>query len=272
MLQAISYASCRTSEQAVKVKVLGCSGAELPGYNPPAFLIDGKLLLDAGTIGSSLRERLQWEIRDILITHAHLDHIKAIPFLADNIIIKQKRHSVTIFGTRATLADLRSHLLNDRLWPDFTRIAASVNPVLRLKNIREGVTFRVDGYSVTAYAVNHTVPAVGYIISDKSGRTLLYTGDTGPTSRIWRSAGNVDAAIVEVSFPNAMEDLARTTGHLTPDLLVSELAKMKAVPPKVYVTHPKPQYIHRIRKEISAIRRRSGMDIKILKDGESYRV
>ncbi|NJD55087.1 MAG: 3',5'-cyclic-nucleotide phosphodiesterase, partial [Nitrospirae bacterium] len=205
MLPTISYAFCRTSERALKVKVLGCSGAELPGYNPPAFLIDGKVLLDAGTIGSSLRETLQWEIRDILITHAHLDHIKAIPFLADNIIIKNKHHSVTVFGTKSTLDDLRSHLLNDRLWPDFTRIAASVHPVLRLKNIREGAPFRVNGYSVTAYAVNHTVPAVGYVISDERGRTLLYTGDTGPTGKIWRSAGHVHAAIVEVSFPNAME-------------------------------------------------------------------
>ena len=257
----------------VKVKVLGCSGAELPGYNPPAFLIDGTILLDAGTIGASLKERFQWEIRDILISHAHLDHIKAIPFLADNIIIKQKHHSVTVFGTSSTLADLRKHLLNDRLWPDFTRISASINPVLRLKNIQDGKPFRVHGYSVTAYAVSHTVPAVGYIIRDeKTGRTLLYTGDTGPTERIWRHAADVHAAIIEVSFPNGMEKLAQMTGHLTPDLLKAELEKMKRIPATVYVPHPKPQYIHRIRREISAIRKRSGMDIKILKDGESYRV
>ena len=134
----------------MKVKVLGSSGAELPGYNSPAFLIDGTVLLDAGTIGASLKEGAQWEIRDILISHAHLDHIKAIPFLADNIIIKHKRHSVTVFGTSSTLADLRRHLLNDRLWPDFTRISASINPVLRLKNVRDGKPFRVNGYSVTA--------------------------------------------------------------------------------------------------------------------------
>ncbi|HYQ48728.1 MAG TPA: hypothetical protein VEP69_06645, partial [Thermodesulfovibrionales bacterium] len=92
------------------------------------------------------------------------------------------------------------------------------------------------------------------------------------TRKIWRSAGTVHAAIIEVSFPNAMEDLARTTGHLTPALLLAELAKMKTVPPKVYITHPKPQYIRQIRKEIATIRKQRGIAIKILKDGESYRV
>lgn len=257
----------------MKVKVLGSSGAELPGYNSPAFLIDGMVLLDAGTIGASLKEGAQWEIRDILISHAHLDHIKAIPFLADNIIIKRKRHSVTVFGTTSTLADLRRHLLNDRLWPDFTRISASIKPVLRLKSIQDGKPFRVNGYSVTAYAVNHTVPAVGYIIrEDKSGRALLYTGDTGPTERIWRHAADVHAAIIEVSFPNDMKKLARMTGHMTPDLLEAELEKMQRTPAKMYVTHPKPQYIRQIRKEIAAMRKKTGVAIEILKDGETYKV
>ena len=105
----------------MKVKVLGSSGAELPGYNSPAFLVDGKVLLDAGTIGAALSESKQWEVRDILITHSHLDHIKAIPFLADNIIISQRKHSVTLYGTKETLKTLRNNLLNDKLWPDFTK-------------------------------------------------------------------------------------------------------------------------------------------------------
>ncbi len=40
----------------MRLKVLGSSGAEFPGHFPPAFLIDGKLLLDGGTIGSCLSE------------------------------------------------------------------------------------------------------------------------------------------------------------------------------------------------------------------------
>ncbi|HDZ87057.1 MAG TPA: MBL fold metallo-hydrolase, partial [Nitrospirae bacterium] len=63
----------------MKIKALGASGSEMPGYNLPAFLIDDELLLDAGTIGLSLSYNRQLRIKDILVTHSHLDHIKGIP-------------------------------------------------------------------------------------------------------------------------------------------------------------------------------------------------
>jgi ribonuclease BN (tRNA processing enzyme) len=253
----------------MKLRVLGSSGAEFPGHNPTAFLIDRKLLLDGGTIGAQLNESEQWAIKDILITHSHLDHIKGIPFLADNIIIKNKGHSITLFGIRETLTALRENLLNDKLWPDFTKISAAIDPVVKLRNIIAGRTFRINDYTIRACRVNHTVPAVGYIIKDGSGKVLLYTGDTGPTDEIWHMAPSPDAVIVEVSFPNAMGTLARKTGHLTARLLAAELRKIKDFQGRVFVTHPKPQYISRIRKEIRGI---TGGGIEMLKDGRVYQI
>jgi len=253
----------------MKLRVLGSSGAEFPGYNPTAFLIDRKLLLDGGTIGARLNESEQWDIKDILITHSHLDHIKGIPFLADNIIIKNKRHSITLFGIRETLTALRENLLNDKLWPDFTKISAAIDPVIKLRNIVAGRTFRIKDYTIKACRVHHTVPAVGYIIKDRAGKILLYTGDTGPTDEIWHKVPGPDAVIVEVSFPNAMEPLAKRTGHLTARLLATELRKMKDFQGRVFVTHPKPQYISRIRKEIREI---TGGGVEMLKDGRVYEI
>ncbi|MBI5101938.1 MAG: 3',5'-cyclic-nucleotide phosphodiesterase [Nitrospirae bacterium] len=251
------------------LKVLGSAGAEFPGYNPPAFLIDGSLLLDAGTIGSKLTSHQQLKIKDILVTHSHLDHVKGIPFLADNMIINNGDSTITIYGIRETLGSLRKNVLNGRIWPDFTKISAAIEPVLKLKNISPGKRFKVENYSIIAYRVNHTVPAVGYIVRDPKGSTLLYTGDTGPTSSIWKSNDRIDTAIIEVSFPNAMEALALKTGHMTPALLVEELGKMKIMPGKILITHPKPQYIGQISKEIKQIREAS---IEMLQDGRTYRI
>ncbi|MBI5639013.1 MAG: 3',5'-cyclic-nucleotide phosphodiesterase [Nitrospirae bacterium] len=251
------------------LRVLGSSGAEFPGYNPPAFLIDGNMLLDAGTIGSRLTEEEQWKIRNIFITHSHLDHIKGIPFLADNIVLKNQRHSVTVYGIKETLLSLRENLLNDKIWPDFTRISAAIEPVIKLRNIAEGKSVTIGDYRIRACRVNHTVPAVGYIIRDKKDRVLLYTGDTGPTDAIWKASSHMDAVIVEVSFPNSMEGLARKTGHLTAGLLLKELDKIKNVPEKIYITHPKPQYLEQIKKEIKKLGRRN---IEMLKDGKVYEI
>jgi len=72
----------------LKIKVLGSAGSEVPGHNCPAFLIDGKILLDGGTIALSLNIREEHSLGWILLTHAHLDHIKGIPFLLDNLVTR----------------------------------------------------------------------------------------------------------------------------------------------------------------------------------------
>lgn len=248
----------------MKIEVLGSSGAQFPGSNLPAFLIDGSILLDAGTIGIALNEDAQWKIRYILLTHAHLDHIIGIPFLLDNIIIKNKRHHVKVISIPGVLRAIKTNLFNNKVWPDFTKIPSPENPVLILEGIRYGRPFKIDSYRITPLKVNHSIPAVGYII-EKGGKRLLYTGDTGPTSEIWEEAkkGYLDAIIIEVSLPNRMVKNAINIGHLTPGLLAEELRKMAILPRKIFLTHTKPQYLKEIKEEIAKLRIN---DIEMLSD------
>jgi len=253
----------------VKLKVIGSSGGESPGHNLSAFLIDDKMLLDAGTIGAILNEPSQWRIRTILITHAHLDHIKGIPFLADNLVIKNKAHSVTVISMQSVLTALKRNLLNNRIWPDFTIISAASRPVLLLKALSPGKPLKIHGYTITAYKVNHSVPAVGYIVEDPEGKRLLYSGDTGPTEVLWKAAQHISCAIIEVSFPNNMKQMAMKTGHLTPELLLREVRKMGCPPKKIFITHPKPLYLRQIRREIKSLPLKH---LTFLKDGKIYTI
>ncbi|HEY3307379.1 MAG TPA: 3',5'-cyclic-nucleotide phosphodiesterase [Desulfuromonadaceae bacterium] len=250
----------------MRLRVLGSAGAEFPDFRPPAFLVDDHLLLDAGTTGSVLTEKEQWKIHNILITHSHLDHIRGIPVLADNIIIKNIHHTVKVFSTIDVISALKNHLFNNIIWPDFTRLPDDENPVLNFETILTNQEFKVGGYSVKAVSVNHTVPAVGYILA-KEGKTLAYTGDTGPTVEFWNHVSDVDALIIEVSFPNSMESLALLTKHLTCSLLIAELEKIKVLPKRILITHPKPQYYEIIKNEIKSL----GMQqIELLHDGAIY--
>lgn len=250
----------------MELRILGSAGAEFPDFKPPAFLIDGKLLLDAGTIGSVLSEEEQWNIHNIFITHSHLDHIRSIPALADNIIIKNLNHTVTLHCADEVISALRDHMFNNIIWPDFTKIPSADDPVIAYSVIVPYQDYSVEGYTVQAIPVSHTVPAVGYRVTS-GGRTLVYTGDTGPTEQIWKFCSGVDALIVEVSFPNEMESLALLTKHLTSALLLKELAKIEQQPRRILVTHPKPQYYDIIRREIEALQ----IDgIELLHDGAVY--
>lgn len=236
----------------MKLTVFGCSGAEMPGYRPPGFLIDESWMLDAGTVTSVLDEDAQKRIRNIFVTHAHLDHVRSIPALADNLILGERTGVVRLYGIRPVLDTMRHHLMNDDLWPDFTRIPSVGEPVMSYVEMEEDLWMDVDGIRIKAVPVSHSVAAAGCVL-EKDGRVILYTGDTGPTMDIWNSVQRVHAALIEVSFPDRMEEMAIKTGHLTPSLLALELQKMADTPEQILVTHMKPQYRDELMGELISL-------------------
>jgi cAMP phosphodiesterase len=255
----------------MNIRVLGCSGAEFPGNNLPAFLLDGKILFDAGSLTKVLNEREQFGIKHIFITHAHLDHIVGIPFLADNIIMKKRTHNVNVLSIPPVIKTIKKNLFNSSVWPDFTVIPDPCNAVLFLVEIHDGRPQNVDGYTITPYRVNHSVPAVGYLVEDSSMKRFFYTGDTGPTGKTWRKIGNrqLDCMIIEVSFPNRMREMALMTGHLTPKMLEEELLQLEHMPKRIYITHPKPQHFTIIKRELQRLKIRN---MRLLREGEVLRV
>ena len=119
----------------LRIKVLGAAGSEVPGHNCPALLVDGTILLDAGTIAPSLNITEEQGLRWVFLTHVHFDHIKGMPFLLDNLVTRGGGSTVTVLGARDVLADLRRNIFNGRIWPDFSKIPTRRRPALRYRPI-----------------------------------------------------------------------------------------------------------------------------------------
>jgi cAMP phosphodiesterase len=255
----------------MKIRVIGCSGAELPGHKTPSFLLNEELIFDAGSFTGVLDEKAQMKIKHIFITHAHLDHIASIPFLADNIIVSEKQNKVSLYSIPPVLRMIKQHLFNSAMWPDFTILPKPDDAILNLVKLSVGKSIRVNSYTITPYEVNHTVSAVGYLVQDEKSRRFFYTGDTGPSARTWEKLGNkkLNCLIIDVSFPNALSRMALRSGHLTPELLVKELAKMQQKPEQICITHLKPQYFKLIKDELKELGIRN---LRILKDGDTIRI
>lgn len=251
------------------MRVLGCFGGELPGFRHCCLAIDKKLLLDAGAVTAVLSLAEQRKLLYILVTHTHLDHIKDIPFLAANLIKEGGQRPIQIISTSQIIESIKTHLFNDALWPDFSVLPTAELPVLKFVSVAPEREVNIDSYTVRAIPVNHPVPAVGYLI--KKGKTaLLYTGDTGPTELIWREINQrpeLKALLIETSFPNKLSSVAQSSGHLTPRLLQEELKKLNRSDIQILLTHMKPQYLTRLRKEIKQI---SYPRISLLRQGEYY--
>ncbi len=255
----------------MKIKVLGCSGAEVPGNRPPSFLLDNKILFDTGSLTNALDIKGQLKIEHIFITHSHLDHIMGIPFLADNLIFGQKWHKVNVVSIPPVIKSIKKSLLDGSIWPDFTAIPTTHQSILTLKVLKFGQSVKIGGYTITSYQVNHSVPATGYLVEDQRRRRFFYTGDTGPSDATWEKLGGkqIHCLIIETSFPNRMEEIAIRTGHLTPRLLKKEILKMKQMPERIYITHQKPRYSKAIKIELQKLNLKN---LKLLRDGQTVEV
>jgi cAMP phosphodiesterase len=254
----------------MKVKILGCSGSEAIGHMPPGFLVNDTVMLDAGTITAALSIEAQSRITDVFISHPHLDHLKSILFLADNIIGRTKK-PVNIRAIPEVIDAIRKHLMNNVIWPDFTRIPNAKNPVLAYAPMQLGKAVNVaGGLRVKAIPMTHPVPAVGFIVSDGAS-SFVYSADTGPNEGLWkeaRKAKNLRGIIVDTSFPNSLDLIANLSGHFTPAQLDRDLTTAKVEKPvPVYIYHIKPVHKQRVIRELAALGRKN---VKVLQEGRTY--
>ena len=67
----------------MKVRVLGCSGSIVKDGRTTSFLLDQDVLVDAGTGVGDLTLEEMTGIDHVLLTHSHLDHVAALPLMAD---------------------------------------------------------------------------------------------------------------------------------------------------------------------------------------------
>ena len=237
----------------MKLQVLGGDGGVAPGFQTTSFLIGKNILIDAGSCATSLQLKEQQKIDHIFISHTHLDHIKDICFLADNVFTHRKK-PIEIISTAPILAILRDHLFNNKIWPDFTKISNGTCNILSYRVIDDSLF--VDGLEIQIYPVHHPVPAVGFIIRDKGKNSIVITGDTGPTQLLWDMANkekHLKAIFTEIAFPNRLQRVAELAGHFSPKMFIEELNKIKKdVPLLIY--HLKPEYIKELKKEIKALK------------------
>jgi ribonuclease BN (tRNA processing enzyme) len=245
----------------VKIKVLGSFGSEGLGQRPSAFLVDDRVLVDAGTVGGALSVPEQIEIQFALISHAHLDHTAGLAFLTDTLAMVAADRRVTACSIAPVI---------DALWPNFTNIPSAAQSVLGFRTLPEEAESRVGELWVTPVLVEHTVPTTGFVIHD--GETgFVFSGDTGPTKRIWqiaREMRGLKALIVETAFPNRLAPLAKASGHLTPEMLGQEIAKMPPELP-IWVYHIKPQLYQETAEELAKI---DPSRIHILEQGKTYTI
>ncbi len=249
----------------MQIRVVGCDGGIAPGSLTTCFQIDESLLIDAGSVCAGLAIHEQRQVRDIVISHAHMDHIRDLGFLADNMLGDTER--INIHALPEVNRTLREHFFNNAIWPDFTRIPSPQNPFYILHDIQPEKPYVFGDVTVLPVRVDHTVPSTGFILEDSTGSVVM-SGDTGPTERIWEICSgfsDIKTFLVELAFPNTHQSIANLARHFTPATLKDELAKFQINNIPIALYHLKPRHAPKIHAEIQAMRNAS---LRFLQNGE----
>ena len=251
----------------MQLRVVGCHGGETPKHRTCAFLLDDRLAIDAGSLTSELDLPLQCQLEAVLVSHSHLDHVRDLATIADNRA-QIGCKPLQIVGTTPTIDVLKKHFFNDLLWPDFSVIPSKKEPTIVYTVLKPETRTVIAGFGVRAIAVSHTIDTSAFIV-DRDGVAVAYSGDTGPTDRLWEALNetkDLRALLMEVSFPNEMQKLATLSGHHTPQTLVKDLqkyARPRDLPTLLY--HIKPAFQAEVERQCAKLR---GVELTVLTLGE----
>jgi len=250
----------------MNIRVLGAFGSEGPGQRPSAFLVNDRTLVDAGSVASGLCVSEQLSIDAVLLTHAHLDHVVGAAFLAETFATSGAGRAVTIAALPPVIESVRTGIFNNVIWPDFSAIPREA-PALTYRGLLPDQDYQFGALRVMAIPVDHTVPTSGFIVHDGTSG-FVYSGDTGPTESLWKTArmvGGIRAVLVECAFPNRMRELATISRHMTPERLQRERDKMPPDVP-IFVYHVKPAFASEIADELAKL----GGDISVVAQDKTY--
>ncbi|MFN2497209.1 MAG: MBL fold metallo-hydrolase [Pseudonocardiaceae bacterium] len=188
--------------------VLGCSGS-VPGPQSPAsgYLLqagDITVVLDLGngTFGALQRYVDPFDLDALILSHLHPDHCADVSALT----VYRRYHP-----SRPDPRQLVVHgpsALADRLVAAYATSAAE-RAVTGLSDVYDFRplygSIRIGGLQVQAAQVDHPCEAYAVRVSE-AGRTLVYSGDTGPCRSLVELATGADVLLAEASWPDRADN------------------------------------------------------------------
>jgi len=200
----------------MRITLLGSAATVAGRNNDSIYLLvqgaAGDYLIDCGGSPSHKLARAGADLsqlRGLLLTHDHADHIYGFPLLVQTLMLcqwaGQWSGELTVWGLPETLATARALLevfqLADGIPLDFRPLPPQPNYlVLETTDLR-----------ILTTPVEHMRPTVGVRIEGKeSGRVLAYSSDTEPCAGVRQLAAGADVLLHEATVMEPM------SGHSTP--------------------------------------------------------
>jgi len=256
----------------VKLQLLPSSfdsaGCASPEQRLTCFLIDDKVAIDAGSIAIGANAYQRSQVRDIIVTHPHMDHIASLPIFVDDLFATLEE-PIRVYATDAVIEALERDVFNWTVYPRFSELKNDFGSVMEYIPLKANSWQKIGHLNVRVVPVNHIVPTVGLIVQD-GRKTIAFSSDTSETEEFWRvvnEISSIDVLVIEASFPNEMSHLAEVSRHLTPLSVKRELDKLTHDHIDILAVHLKPSYRETVIKELAALELPS---LRVMEIGRVY--
>lgn len=188
-------------------------------------------MLDAGSGLFRALPLIQRDTLDILLSHAHLDHVFGLTFVLD-ILAKTQLKKIRVYGEAQKLDAVRQHLFAELLFP-------VVPPIEWLAIEGQSAEFKLGDATIKWFPLEHPGGSIGYRIEWPTV-SLAYVTDT--TSRLdspyWQAVKGVDWLVHECNFTDEEQEFAEMTGHSWATAVLENAAQAKIT--RLVLTHLNP--------------------------------
>ena len=201
-----------------------------------ALVVDDKVwLVDAGDgVASQLGKAGLGlaQVQGVILSHLHFDHtggMLAVLGLRAQMAING---NFTVYGPPGTrrFVDGLVTAMEPAMQAGFGLQGQRWQSSLKVEEITDGSEFRIDGVEITTVENSHYQAAVdaqgqpGFVSLsfrfDAPGRSIVYTGDTGPSDAVTRLAADADLLVIEMmDGPAVLDNIRRVNPALSDNVL-----------------------------------------------------
>ena len=227
----------------MQIHCLGTTGYHPSDHRETScyMLASDGIVLDAGTGAYRLAPLIKTDSIDILLSHAHLDHVAGLTFLLD-VFFQRPVSTVRVWGEAAKLQAIQDHLFHELIFP--VPLKVHWMPIDDHPSFEIGIGSVQAGRSpvtVDWIPQDHPGGSVGYRLKwANPSKTLIYAtdtiGDLSESTRQWME--DADMLMHECYFCDHEQEWALKTGHCWTSR-AAEIARNAKVK-KLLLTHINP--------------------------------